>query len=241
MRARRVAYGARSRGAVSRPGRREFGLENTVFALDDCFIEVVSPVRPDTAAGRHLERLGGDGGYMVIFDIEDLASARERAEARASGRLADRSAGHLQHVTCIQRTCAGRSSPSTAPSPTAPGAGEGRSGPDAWASGAPGRLAGVTLAVADPEGAAARWGAGARGAGGGGGELPSLSVRAPRSASRRSRARAREASSRSRRRRRVRCPEATCRLRRAAPAPLRLALSARSARRSAGRAARGSS
>ena len=42
------------------PGVGEFGLANVVFALGDCFLEVVSPTRADTAAGRYLERHGGD-------------------------------------------------------------------------------------------------------------------------------------------------------------------------------------
>src|SRR5258708_9770340 len=61
------------------PGVGEFGLANTVFALGDCFLEVVSPTRPDTAAGRYLARHGGDGGYMVIFDLENLDGARAPA------------------------------------------------------------------------------------------------------------------------------------------------------------------
>src|SRR3954454_12719962 len=60
------------------PGVAEFGLHNAVFAIGDTFLEVIAPTRPDTAAGRHLERHGGDGGYMVIFDLEDLDGARER-------------------------------------------------------------------------------------------------------------------------------------------------------------------
>ncbi|HEV7527722.1 MAG TPA: VOC family protein, partial [Solirubrobacteraceae bacterium] len=63
------------------PGVEQFGLRNAVFALGDCFLEIVSPLQPDTAAGRHLERHGGDGGYMVLFDLEDLDSARARAES----------------------------------------------------------------------------------------------------------------------------------------------------------------
>ncbi len=62
------------------PGVGEFGLANVVFALGDCFIEIVSPIRPGTAAGRHLARRG-DGGYMALFDLEDLDGARERARA----------------------------------------------------------------------------------------------------------------------------------------------------------------
>ncbi|HTC60533.1 MAG TPA: hypothetical protein VK691_10510, partial [Solirubrobacteraceae bacterium] len=61
------------------PGVGEFGLANTVFAVGDCFLEVISPTRPDTAAGRYLTRRGGDGGYMAIFDLEDLDGARSRA------------------------------------------------------------------------------------------------------------------------------------------------------------------
>ena len=56
-----------------------FGLRNAVFALGDAFLEVVSPVQDGTAAGRQLERRGGDGGYMLIFQLDDLAGARARA------------------------------------------------------------------------------------------------------------------------------------------------------------------
>ena len=63
------------------PNVAEFGIHNAVFALGDTFIEVISPNQPDTAAGRHLERLGGDGGYMLIFQLDDLDAARARAAA----------------------------------------------------------------------------------------------------------------------------------------------------------------
>jgi hypothetical protein len=61
------------------PGVAEFGLENSVFAAGDTFIEVVSPVRPGTAAGRYIERRNGDSGYMAIFQVGDVEDARERA------------------------------------------------------------------------------------------------------------------------------------------------------------------
>src|SRR2546423_9003111 len=63
------------------PGVATFGLTNAVFALGDCFLEVISPARPDTAAARYMARRGGGGGYMVIFDLDDLEGARERAQA----------------------------------------------------------------------------------------------------------------------------------------------------------------
>jgi hypothetical protein len=55
-----------------------FGLRNAVFAVGDCFLEVVSPMRPDTAAGRYLDRQGGDSGYMAMVQVADAAAARDR-------------------------------------------------------------------------------------------------------------------------------------------------------------------
>jgi len=66
------------------PGVATFGLANRVLVLGDTFLEVVSPDRDGTTAGRLLEKRGGDGGYMVIVqsDGEDLGlgSERERME-----------------------------------------------------------------------------------------------------------------------------------------------------------------
>src|SRR3954452_19034365 len=61
------------------PGVGEFGLTNAVFALGDQFIEVIAPKQDGTAAGRWLDRHGGDGGYMLIFQLDDLDGARARA------------------------------------------------------------------------------------------------------------------------------------------------------------------
>lgn len=62
------------------PGVGVFGLANGVFPVGEHFLEVVSPKQPDTSAGRYLERRGGDGGYMVIFQSRDLAGRRARLE-----------------------------------------------------------------------------------------------------------------------------------------------------------------
>ncbi len=139
------------------PGVGAFGLANVVFALGDRFVEVVSPIEPDTAAGRYLARHGGDGGYMVIFDLEDLDGARERARGlgvRVAWQidLPDISATHL-HPADMRGAIVSldRSEPY----------GTWRWGGPRWTgrvgAGAPGRLAGVTLAVSDPVGVAARW------------------------------------------------------------------------------------
>jgi len=55
-----------------------FGLQNIVMTIGDTFLEVVSPIREDTTAGRLLERRGGDGGYMVIVQVEDWEAEKAR-------------------------------------------------------------------------------------------------------------------------------------------------------------------
>jgi hypothetical protein len=147
------------------PGVGEFGLHNVVFALGDCFIEIVSPLpaassqQADTAAGRYLQR-HGDGGYMAIFDVEDLEGARLRARelgVRVVWQidLPDISGTHL-HPADMRGAIVSidRSSPY----------GSWRWGGPQWTgripadAGAPGRLAAIAVAVAEPAAVAARWG-----------------------------------------------------------------------------------
>jgi len=140
------------------PGVGEFGLTNAVFALGDCFLEVISPKQPDTAAGRYLARHGGDGGYMVIFDLEDLDGARLRAEEQRVRvvwqiDLPDISGTHL-HPADLRGAIVSldQSRPY----------GSWRWGGPQWTErigpAGQGRLAGITVAVADPGAVAARWG-----------------------------------------------------------------------------------
>ncbi len=62
------------------PGVEEFGLHNALMPIGTSFLEVVSPQREGTTAGRLLERRRGDGGYMVIAQVDDLAAERKRIE-----------------------------------------------------------------------------------------------------------------------------------------------------------------
>jgi len=157
------------------PGVGQFGLVNVVFAIGDCFIEIVSPTRAGTTAGRQLER-GGDGGYMAIFDLEDLAGARERA-AQLGVRvvwqidLPDIAGTHL-HPADMRGAIVSldRSEPY----------GGWRWGGPEWtarvAPPAPGALAGITVAVADPAAVAARWAEVIGAAVGGSDERPALAL-----------------------------------------------------------------
>jgi hypothetical protein len=63
------------------PGVAHFGLENALLPVGNQLLEVVAPTRDDTAGGRYLQRRGGDGGYMVITQCDDLAPRRARCEA----------------------------------------------------------------------------------------------------------------------------------------------------------------
>jgi Glyoxalase-like domain len=54
------------------PGVAEFGLHNALVTVGDQFLEVVAPTQDGTTAGRLLDKRDGDGGYMAIFEVDDL-------------------------------------------------------------------------------------------------------------------------------------------------------------------------
>jgi hypothetical protein len=62
-------------------GVAKYGLVNALLPIGTSFLEVVAPVEPSTAAGRFLDRSGGHGGYMAIFDCSDPERRRRHAEA----------------------------------------------------------------------------------------------------------------------------------------------------------------
>jgi hypothetical protein len=129
-----------------------FGLRNAVMPLGDTFVEVVSPARDDTAAGRFLDRRG-DGAYMAMFQLDDLAGARARAAALGirevwSIDLDDVSACHL-HPADIGAAIVSLDRPVP---------------PESWRWAGPwqphgdARTTGLTLSARDPVALAARWG-----------------------------------------------------------------------------------
>src|SRR5262245_23715424 len=63
------------------PNVAKYGLANVLFPIDTSFLEIVSPTKPGTAAGRFLERHGGRHGYMVILDCDDPERYQRRAES----------------------------------------------------------------------------------------------------------------------------------------------------------------
>ncbi len=63
------------------PGLTHFGLRHGLYAIGDHILEVVVPKQPGTTAERFLDRRGGDGGYMVILQTDDVAGEKARIEA----------------------------------------------------------------------------------------------------------------------------------------------------------------
>ena len=142
------------------PGVGRFGLTNAVFAAGDTFVEVVAPVQAGTTAGRYLERRGGDGGYMAIFQVPDLAAARARLPGLGvrvvwTSDLPDIAGTHL-HPKDVPGAIVSLDWAEPARSWRWAG--------PAWTGRVPehapgGGVTGVTIEVADPAAAAARWAA----------------------------------------------------------------------------------
>src|ERR1700745_3053005 len=70
----------------------KYGLENALLPVDAILLEVVAPTRPGTAAGRFLDKTGGRGGYMAIFDCDD-----PDARGRHAQNIGVRNANVIDH------------------------------------------------------------------------------------------------------------------------------------------------
>ena len=143
------------------PGVAEFGLRNALLLVGDQFLEVLSPVAPDTAVGRLLAKRGGPGGYMVIHEVDDLDARTDRLAAAGvrivwSGDLPQIRGRHL-HPNDVGGAIVSIDQPAEP--------GRWHWGGPTWeamaVAGPPGAvdaIAGVTIAAADPDALAERWG-----------------------------------------------------------------------------------
>jgi glyoxalase-like protein len=171
MRLRQVVYAARDLDAkvaelretlplgqpYRDPGVEHFGLHNAVMAMGDTFVEVVSPFRDDAPAARFIAR-SGEGPYMIMFQVPDTQSARERA-SRAGARivwqndLPEISGTHI-HPKDVPGAIVSVDTPRPAESWH-------WAGPE-WSGTAPallgpGGVTGATIAAPDPGATARRW------------------------------------------------------------------------------------
>jgi hypothetical protein len=142
------------------PGVREFGLHNAVMPVGDTFLEVVSPLVPGGGcpAERFMRRVGGDCGYMAIFQVEDMDGARAHLDRCGLRRVLDLDfediRGSHVHPADIGAAIVSFDRPT-------PPASWRWAGP-AWTgevrTGVATGLAGIRLAAEDPEALAERWG-----------------------------------------------------------------------------------
>lgn len=138
----------------SDPGVGWFGLRNAVFALGDSFLEVVSPVKDDTSAGRLINRRGGDCGYMLMFQVGDLAAARARVDRAGVREVFEIARDEIDEVHLHPRDMRGAIVALSQPHPAASWP---WGGPQWEQRAAPQRVVGATIAVTDPDGVAQRW------------------------------------------------------------------------------------
>jgi hypothetical protein len=138
------------------PGVAEFGIDNAVFAFGDQFIELVSPVRAGTAAGRHLDRRG-EGGYMLILQTDDFEGMHTRLRALGVRTVWQKALPDIRAMHLHPKDIGGAIVSIDQPVPPA----SWRWGGPSWRmqGGARGRqrVVGVTVAAADPPAMAARW------------------------------------------------------------------------------------
>ena len=137
-------------------GVGQFGLRNIVMTIGDTFLEVVSPVQEQTTAGRLLERRGGDGGYMVIVQVDDLGQAKQRLAETDIRIVWEADVGKAQAIHLHPRDVPGALPSLDQMDP-----------PGAWYWAGPGwqdraarhalAITGAQVQVLDPVGAAERW------------------------------------------------------------------------------------
>ena len=141
------------------PGVANFGLCNSVVPVGDTFLEVVTPVAADSAAGRHLKRNGGDCGYMAIFQVDDMEAARSHLDRLGVRRVFD---ADLDDIRCSHAHPADVGAAIVSFDQAIPVSSWRWAGPT-WPAevrtGVVTGLAGLRLATADPAATLARWSA----------------------------------------------------------------------------------
>lgn len=145
------------------PAVGTFGLHNALVALGPAFVEVVSPLRAGTTAGRYLERRGGDGGYMVILETGALDPWREHVAALGVRVAAALAHGDYEGLQLHPRDTGGalleiNTTRSNGADPCGPYAPAGPRWQDSVRTGRVRAVTGAVLQGEDPARLARRWG-----------------------------------------------------------------------------------
>ena len=83
----------------------KYGLENALFMVGTNFLEIVAPTQPNTAGGRFIEKTKGHGGYMAIFQANDVRRREKHAASMGvrAAHVIDRDT--YQNVQLHPRDC----------------------------------------------------------------------------------------------------------------------------------------
>lgn len=171
MRLRQVALVARDLDAVVEhltsvlgiqvslrdPEVKVFGLRNAVMPIGDTFLEVVSPLHEDASAARFLERRGGDGGYMVILQSDDLERDRERMQALGVRIVFQHALPDIATIHLHPRDVGGAILSLDVAMPPTSWRWAGPDWPERVAREVSRAIGGVELQTHDPDGLASRW------------------------------------------------------------------------------------
>lgn len=103
-------YGLPAMGPMSEGGRKvlaTLGVENLIFAVGSDFIEVMFPIRPDGATVSFMDRRGGDTGYMLVLQTDDV-DRYEALAVREGVRIAHKAEfPHYLDIHLHPRDCGG--------------------------------------------------------------------------------------------------------------------------------------
>ena len=127
-----------------------------VFAFGDQFVEIVSPTRAGTTAGRLIERRG-DCGYMLILQTDDFERELTRFERMGVRRVLAKDLPDIRAMHLHPKDIGGAIVSIDQPVP-----------PQSWRWGGPGwqvqggragqqRVVGITIGATDPSAMATRW------------------------------------------------------------------------------------
>lgn len=140
------------------PGVDVFGLHNYVFPIGDTFVEVVSPTREGTTAGRLMQRNGGDCGYMAIFQVDDIVACRQHLQNLGVRMIWSHDGPEISAVHIHPQDVGGSIVSFDEPRPATTWLWAGPGWPERSRTDVVTGLAGLTLSAADPQTLAERWG-----------------------------------------------------------------------------------
>jgi hypothetical protein len=134
-----------------------FGLRNALYPVGDQFLEIVSPIQSGTTAGRLLDKRGGDCGYMVLFQTDDLGPVEERVASAGIRIVFDAPGEGIRGIHLHPKDVPGAIVSVDAADEPAEWPWAGPSWRDAVDTTTVKSIVGMDVAVADPSSASATW------------------------------------------------------------------------------------